>query len=84
MQVRLYDSIKMEFRDHWDAEPFGLCYCGCGMPTNQHFKSGHDSRFAAKLLGLLRGNPKVQAVIDELRQTSIDLAAMADGVEVEE
>ena len=80
MQPVLYDSIKMEFRHHWDAEPFGLCCCGCGMPTNHHFKSGHDSRFAAKLLGLLRGNPAVEAAIRELRETSMALADMADCV----
>ena len=61
-------SIRQELENHWGAAPNGSCHCGCRSSSKSIFASsgGHDSKFAAKLLRELRGNPEVDAAIKRL------------------
>ena len=70
------DSIIAELTDGWNYKPVGKCFCGCREETDGHFVSGHDTHFAAHLLGQLRGNGKVtnaiQSLIDDNAEYVVD------------
>ena len=61
------DSMTKELEEHWGCKPVGKCYCGCGGCTKRYFAPhGHDTYFAAHLLGQLRGNGQVADAIRSL------------------
>lgn len=65
------DSMKEELKEYWGFKPNGKCYCGCGGCTKSYFAPhGHDTHFAAHLLGRLRNNQQVADAIRSLTSGS--------------
>ena len=57
-----------ELIQHWGIKRNGRCHCGCAKPTKGYFVPGHDAKFAANLLSVLRGNDDVASAIRQLAE----------------